>query len=71
VGWRPRGRTDDELVSYAALVDWAARTGVADAATAARLARRAKREPAEAAPVLEEGCDTRAKVARYRQRRRR
>ena len=53
VGWRARDRPDDELVSYAALLGWAAREAVLDAGTAARLSRRAEREPGEAARVLE------------------
>lgn len=64
VGWRARDRQDDELVSYAALVDWAAREGVVDAATAARLARRAKREPDEAARVLEHARTLRGAIYR-------
>ncbi|HEX7089658.1 MAG TPA: ABATE domain-containing protein [Longimicrobiales bacterium] len=64
VGWRPRDRSDDELVSYAALVDWAARAGLLDDAAASRLARNAKREPAEAARVLEQARALRGAIYR-------
>lgn len=64
VGWRPRDRSDDELVSYAALVGWAARAGLLDDAAAARLTGRAEREPAEAARVLEQARALRGAIYR-------
>jgi len=64
VGWRPRDRSDDELVSYAALVGWVARAGLLDDAAAARLTGRAEREPAEAARVLEQARALRGAIYR-------
>jgi predicted RNA-binding Zn ribbon-like protein len=52
VDWRDRADAEDCLVSYAALLAWARRVGLLDAAEAKVLARAAATEPAAAAAAL-------------------
>jgi len=64
VGWEERDREDDELTSYAALVDWAERNGVLPADAAAGLRRRAAAHPRAAARILRCGIELRAVIYR-------
>jgi predicted RNA-binding Zn ribbon-like protein len=64
VGWEERDREDDELKGYDALVDWAKRRGLLEAADAQALRRRAAAHPRVAARVLRRAIELRALVYR-------
>ncbi len=59
VGWAARDRPDDELVSYPALVGWAAEQGILDPSVSRRLRRRAAEDEGAAARVLAAGIELR------------
>jgi predicted RNA-binding Zn ribbon-like protein len=64
VGWAERDRSDDELTSHEALLEWAEREGLLDRAERGRLGRAAEARPSEAARLLARALDLREVIYR-------
>ena len=52
-GWEERDRSDDDLTSYGALLDWSREAGILDSRAGRALSERADADPDEAEEVLE------------------